>query len=52
MDFKVAGTYDGITALQLDVKNYGLTMQQIEKTLVQAKTARLFLLNKMTECIP
>jgi polyribonucleotide nucleotidyltransferase len=44
MDFKVAGTKDGVTAVQLDVKVDGLTSEMIEKTLAQAKAARLNIL--------
>ncbi len=47
MDFKVAGTVSGVTAIQLDVKNSGLTEKMIEETLEKAKTARLFILEKM-----
>src|SRR3989338_4999773 len=47
MDFKVAGTKDGVTAIQLDVKNDGLTYEMIEKTLAQAKAARLHILGVM-----
>ncbi len=52
MDFKVAGTKDGITAIQLDVKIPGLTMEQIKETIAKAKTARLFILDKMLSVIP
>ena len=51
MDFKVAGTTKGITAIQLDTKIDGLTFAMIEDTLVRAKTARLFILEKMTAAI-
>lgn len=51
MDFKVAGTEAGITAVQLDVKNDGLTMKMIKETLVRARTARLFILEKMAKII-
>jgi len=47
MDFKVAGTMDGVTAVQLDVKVDGLTAEMIEKTLAQAKEARLHILQFM-----
>ena len=47
MDFKVAGTKDGITAIQLDVKNDGLTVKQIKETIERAETARLGILDKM-----
>ena len=52
MDFKVAGTKDGITAIQLDVKTLGLTPEQIKETFERAKTARLFILDKMLTVIP
>jgi polyribonucleotide nucleotidyltransferase len=51
MDFKVAGTEDGITALQMDVKIDGLTPEALGKALIQAKESRLFILGKMTEAI-
>lgn len=51
MDFKVAGTNDGITAIQLDVKIDGLTDQIIKETLERAKKARLFILGKMLSVI-
>lgn len=51
MDFKVAGTDRGITAIQLDVKISGLTEKQIEETLEKAKIARLFILDKMQKVI-
>lgn len=47
MDFKIAGTKDGITAIQLDVKNLGLTDKMIEMTFDQAKKAREQILEKM-----
>lgn len=52
MDFKVAGTKDGMTAIQLDVKNDGLTVAMIEDALNRAKTARLHILEKMLEVLP
>ncbi len=48
MDFKVAGSANGITAIQLDVKNDGLPEKFIEETLTKAKKAREFILSKMT----
>lgn len=51
MDFKVAGTEDGITAMQMDVKIDGLTPEALAKALVQAKESRLFILGKMREAI-
>jgi len=52
MDFKVAGTTLGITAIQFDTKLHGLTTQCIKLTLEKAKIARLFIINKINECIP
>ncbi len=51
MDFKVAGTEDGITAIQLDVKNNGLTDEMINETVTKAKKARLFILESMKKAI-
>ncbi|RJQ35913.1 polyribonucleotide nucleotidyltransferase [Candidatus Microgenomates bacterium] len=51
MDFKVAGTDTGITAIQLDVKTLGLTHQQIAETVEKAKTARMHILGKMQEVL-
>jgi len=51
MDFKVAGTAEGITALQMDIKIKGITHEILEKALAQAKTARLFILDKMRQTI-
>ncbi len=52
MDFKVAGTDSGITAIQLDVKIPGLTDKQIGEILTRAKTARLQILEKMLSVVP
>jgi len=52
MDFKVAGTRDGITAIQLDVKNEGLTSEMISATLQRAKEVRHYILDKMDATIP
>jgi polyribonucleotide nucleotidyltransferase len=52
MDFKVAGTADGITALQMDIKIKGLSRQMMGEALEQAREARLFVLQKMLEVIP
>jgi polyribonucleotide nucleotidyltransferase len=52
MDFKVAGTEKGVTAIQLDVKVPGLTVQQIKETFERAKTARGQILEKMNSAIP
>ena len=51
MDFKVAGTKNGVNALQLDVKVNGIDKTLLEKALVQAKEARLFILEKMKNVI-
>ena len=51
MDFKVAGTSEGITALQMDIKIEGITKEIMDKALVQAKAARLHILNVMDEAI-
>jgi polyribonucleotide nucleotidyltransferase len=51
MDFKVAGTKDGITALQMDIKIDGITREVMQKALDQAKEARLHILEKMNEAI-
>ena len=51
MDFKVAGTKGGITAIQLDTKIDGLTFKMIEDALEKAKEARLFILEKMEKAI-
>jgi len=52
MDFKVAGTTTGITAIQLDVKNDGLTEKIIEESLEKAKEGRLHILEKMLTVLP
>ena len=52
MDFKVAGTRDGVTALQMDNKAGGITRAVLEQALGQAKTARLQILDKMEAAIP
>ena len=51
MDFKVAGTKDGITALQMDIKVAGITSQIMREALAQAQRGRLFLLEKMEEVL-
>src|SRR6266536_3273376 len=51
MDFKVAGTRDGITALQMDIKVMGITPQIMREALAQARRGRLFILDKMDESI-
>ena len=52
MDFKVAGTRDGITALQMDIKIKGLTHEILAQALEQAREARLFVLDKMLAVLP
>jgi polyribonucleotide nucleotidyltransferase len=52
MDFKVAGTRKGITALQMDIKISGLTPQLMSEALGQAREARMHVLDKIEECIP
>ncbi len=51
MDFKVAGTREGITALQMDIKVMGITPQIMREALEQARHGRLFILDKMNEII-
>jgi len=51
MDFKVAGTKDGITALQMDIKVGGITAQIMREALAQAQRGRMFILGKMEEVI-
>jgi polyribonucleotide nucleotidyltransferase len=52
MDFKVAGTAEGITALQMDIKISGLSAEIMKQALEQARQARLFILDKILEVIP
>ena len=52
MDFKVAGTAAGITALQMDIKISGLSTQIMKEALEQAHTARMFIMEKMLEVLP
>lgn len=51
MDFKVAGSADGITALQMDIKIKGVTRELLEQSLAQAKAGRLHILGKMLDVI-
>jgi polyribonucleotide nucleotidyltransferase len=51
MDFKVAGTAKGVTALQMDIKVSGITMQIMREALEQARLGRLFILGKMAETL-
>jgi polyribonucleotide nucleotidyltransferase len=52
MDFKVAGTQAGITALQMDIKIKGVTFEILAEALEQARVARLFILERMLETLP
>jgi polyribonucleotide nucleotidyltransferase len=52
MDFKVAGTRDGVTSVQMDIKIKGLSKDIMVKALNQAKEARMFILDKLYEAIP
>src|SRR5258708_332227 len=52
MDFKVAGTAQGITALQMDIKISGLSTQMMKEALEQARTARMSIMGKMLEVLP
>ncbi|MFA4964930.1 MAG: polyribonucleotide nucleotidyltransferase [Thermoleophilia bacterium] len=52
MDFKVAGTAEGITALQMDIKITGVTFEILTEALEQARKARLFILERMRETLP
>ena len=52
MDFKVAGTHDGITAIQMDIKIHGLTRPIVEEAIARTRQAREYILNEvMTPCI-
>lgn len=51
MDFKVAGTVDGVTAIQMDIKIDGINKAILEQALKQAKEGRLFILDTMLKCI-
>jgi polyribonucleotide nucleotidyltransferase len=51
MDFKVAGTAEGVTAIQMDIKVKGITPQIMRESLAQARDGRLFILNVMEEAI-
>ena len=52
MDFKVAGTAEGVTALQMDIKVSGITTEVLRKALAQARRGRLHILEKMREVLP
>lgn len=52
MDFKVTGTTEGVTAIQMDIKVHGLSREILEKALEQARTGRLHIMKEMLEEIP
>ena len=52
MDFKVAGTSDGVTALQMDMKIRGISVETMQRALEQAREARMYVLRKIRETIP
>jgi len=52
MDFKVAGTADGVTALQMDIKIKGLTPKVLAEAMAQAREGRMFIMDKMLEALP
>ena len=52
MDFKTTGTVDGLTACQMDIKVDGLSYEILENALAQAHEARMYILNKILECMP
>ncbi|HNS52726.1 MAG TPA: polyribonucleotide nucleotidyltransferase [Anaerolineae bacterium] len=52
MDFKVAGTREGITALQMDIKIKGLSSEILSRALAQARNGRMFILDRMAESLP
>ncbi len=52
MDFKVTGTEDGITAIQMDIKVHGLSREVLEKALEQARAGRMHIMSKMLEVLP
>jgi len=51
MDFKIAGTRDGVTAVQMDIKLKGVSLEVLEKIITQSHEARMFILNKMNETL-
>ncbi|MGO4348022.1 polyribonucleotide nucleotidyltransferase [Paenibacillus sp. MCAF9] len=52
MDFKVAGTAEGVTAIQMDIKIAGINRAILEQSLEQARLGRIFILGKMLESLP
>ncbi len=51
MDFKVAGTSEGVTSLQMDIKITGITIEIMKKALEQAKGGRMHILGEMTKAL-
>ena len=49
MDFKVAGTHDGITAIQMDIKIHGLTRPIVEEAIARTREARVYILDEVIE---
>lgn len=52
MDFKVAGTAEGVTALQMDIKIFGVTREIMQQALYQAREGRLYILEQMAKVLP
>jgi polyribonucleotide nucleotidyltransferase len=52
MDFKVAGTKQGITAIQMDIKVQGITLEIMREAMAEAKKSRFFIIDKLAETIP
>lgn len=52
MDFKVAGTVEGITSIQVDTKLKGLSFKVIRDAIINARVARVYIIDKINECIP
>jgi polyribonucleotide nucleotidyltransferase len=52
MDFKVAGTEKGITAMQMDIKTTHISQEMVEKIIPQAREGRIFIMNKMLDALP
>jgi polyribonucleotide nucleotidyltransferase len=52
MDFKLAGTKEGVTVMQMDVKNHGIDLDLLKEIIAQAKKGRLFILQKMIAVLP
>ncbi len=52
MDFKMAGTSEGVTAIQMDIKTKGISKEVLSRVLAQSREGRLYILNKMKETLP